>query len=149
MRVRLATASDRDVVLELIDKLLVELGSRPLQFAEIIPVFNDLIRHEDAGFVVICEMGNKVEAVCTVSFLQALRSHGRYAIIQEMYVVPEKRGSGIGSSALRFALAHAASSGCRFVELGTPKAGQRQIHFYERGGFVQVGARLRWTPTAS
>jgi GNAT superfamily N-acetyltransferase len=86
-----------------------------------------------------------VLAVCTVSFLSSLRTHGRYAIVQEMYIEPEVRSTGIGTSVLRFALDHAVAAGCRLVELGTTVPGQRQIQFYERAGFRQVGARLRWT----
>jgi GNAT superfamily N-acetyltransferase len=53
-----------------------------------------------------------VLAVCTVSFLQALRSRGRYAIIQEMYVEPDERSTGMGKTVLEFVLDHAASAGC-------------------------------------
>ena len=81
-----------------------------------------------------------------MSFVEALRSRGRYAIVQEMFVEPALRGSGIGASLLHFALDEAAASGCRFVELGTPLGGARPIAFYEREGFARVGERLRWTP---
>ena len=83
-------------------------------------------------------------AVCTVSYLTALRTQGRYAIIQEMYVNPDARSTGIGMAVLQFGLAHAAAHGCHTVELGTPYSGQRQIEFYRRAGFTEVGARLRW-----
>ena len=149
MNVRLATTSDCTVVLDLVSKLLVELGGGALQAAKATPVFHDLMTREDAGFVVLGETDHAASAVCTVSFLQALRSHGRYAIIQEMYVAPKERNTGMGTSVLRFALDHAIAVGCCFVELGTPTAGQRQIQFYERSGFVSVGARLRWMPRAS
>ena len=85
-------------------------------------------------------------AVCTVSFAHAMRSLGRYAIIQEMYVVPELRGSGIGKEMLAAALAAATERGAAFVELGTPLHGTRQVQFYERSGFTSVGERLRWRP---
>jgi len=149
MNVWLATTSDCTVVLDLVSKLLVELGGSSLQMAKATPVFHDLITREDAGFVVLGKTDHAVSAVCTMSFLQALRSHGRYAIIQEMYVAPKERSTGIGTSVLRFALDHALAVGCCFVELGTPTECHRQIQFYERSGFVSVGARLRWTPRAS
>jgi ribosomal protein S18 acetylase RimI-like enzyme len=86
------------------------------------------------------------DAVCTVSFVHAMRSLGRYAIIQEMYVVPERRSSGIGKELLEAALAAAIERGAAFVELGTPLHGTRQVQFYERSGFTSVGERLRWRP---
>ena len=99
-----------------------------------------------SGFVALAEDGDQFTAVCTVSFVDALRSVGRYAIIQEMYVVPGVRSSGVGLELLQFALDHAISRGCAMVELGTPYHGDRQIRFYQRAGFTEVGARLRWRP---
>lgn len=100
MRVRLATIADRDVVIQLVSKLFVELEGKALQPVKVAPVFHDLITREDAGFVALCKTEDAALAVCTVSFLQALRSRGRYAIIQEMYVEPDARSTGIGKTVI-------------------------------------------------
>jgi GNAT superfamily N-acetyltransferase len=146
MHVRHATVLDRDVVLELVSKLLVELGGVPLRRDDATPVFHDLISRCEAGFIVLGESDGVAQAVCTVSVLQALRSHGRYAIIQEMYVEPAVRSTGMGTAVLRFALNQAMAAGCHRVELGTPAQGERQIQFYQRSGFTPIGARLCWKP---
>lgn len=147
LKVRLATSDDRDAALHLVSALLTELGGAPPPAAALTPVFDALTTDANAGFIVIGEDdsddGNPV-AVCTVSYLTALRTQGRYAIIQEMYVAPDARSTGIGRAVLQCALAHAAAQGCHTVELGTPYHGQRQIAFYRRAGFTEVGARLRW-----
>ena len=75
---------------------------------------------------------------------EALRTGGRYAIVQEMYVDRSMRGSGIGAEVMRFVLGHASAVGCEVVELGTPVDGERAVAFYEGLGFRSVGARLRW-----
>ena len=145
LKVRLATLDDRDAALRLVSGLLAELGGTPPPAEAMSPVFDALASDGAAGFVVIGEDadGNAV-AVCTVSFLTALRTRGRYAIIQEMFVEPAARSNGAGMQVLQFALAHAAACGCDTVELGTPYHGERQIAFYRRAGFAEVGARLRW-----
>ena len=145
LKVRLATLDDRDAALRLASGLLAELGGTPPPAKAMSPVFDALASDGAAGFVVIGEDadGNAV-AVCTVSFLTALRTRGRYAIIQEMFVEPAARSSGAGMQVLQFALAHAVAMGCDTVELGTPYDGERQIAFYRRAGFTEVGARLRW-----
>ena len=144
INVRLATANDRDAALRLVSGLLAELGGVPPPADEMAPVFDDLVSGA-AGFIAIgTDDAGAAVAVCTVSFVTALRTRGRYAIIQEMFVVPDARSSGIGMAVLRFALEHAAASGCAIVELGTPANGHRQIAFYRRAGFTEVGARLRW-----
>ena len=145
LNVRLATPSDRDEVLRLVRGLLIELGGNPAPADDLFAVFDELVVGGDAGFIVIAEEEGRAKAVCTASFLQAIRTVGRYAILQEMYVEPDLRSSGVGRAVIDFALEHAVARGCQVVELGTPRNGQRQIEFYERAGFANVGARLRWT----
>ena len=142
--VKIAAAADRDAVLDLVGKLLAELGGTPPPAEAVSPVFDLLIDGGDAGFVILGESAGEPVAVCTVSYLQALRTRGRYAIIQEMFVEPRARSTGVGMAVLQFALDHAGANGCQTVELGTPYHGERQIQFYERAGFTEVGARLRW-----
>ena len=145
LNVRLATPSDRDEVLRLVNGLLVELGGSPRPADAVEPVIDELASGGTAGFIVIAEVDGAARAVCTASFVQALRTVGRYAIFQEMYVEPDWRSSGVGRAVIDFALEHAVACGCQVVELGTPRIGDRQIEFYERPGFVNIGARLRWT----
>ena len=145
LNVRLATPSDRGEALRLVRSLLIELGGSPAPPEALYGVFDTLAAGGDAGFVVIAEEDGAARAVCTASFAQAVRTVGRYAILQEMYVEPDSRSSGMGRAVIDFALEHAVASGCQVVELGTPRSGDRQIEFYERAGFVNVGARLRWT----
>ena len=144
--VRIATAADRDAVVNLVRKLLTELGAAPPAAEAMSPVFDRFFASGDGGFVALGEADGVFAAVCTVSYVEALRSVGRYAIIQEMYVEPGSRSTGVGMDVLRFALQYAVAQGCAMVELGTPFHGERQIQFYERAGFSNVGARLRWRP---
>ena len=143
---RLATRDDRDEVLRLVSELLVELGGVPPTAEAMTPVFERLVSGGDDGFIALGEVDGRAVAVCTVSFVQSLRTAGRHAVFQEMYVEPHSRSTGVGADVLRFALGHAVATGCRIVELGTPRVGERAISFYERNGFEVVGARLRWTP---
>jgi GNAT superfamily N-acetyltransferase len=149
LNVRLATSSDRDEVLRLVNGLLVELGGSPRPADSVSMVIDELADGGDSGFIVIAEVDSAAKAVCTASFVQALRTVGRYAIFQEMYVEPDWRSSGIGRAVIDFALERAVACGCQVVELGTPSIGDRQIEFYERAGFVNVGARLRWTTSGN
>lgn len=143
--VRLATVGDRDAVLRLVSALLVELGGEVIAPPAAAAPFFALVEG-DAGYVALGEVDGVSRAVCTVSFVEALRSRGRYAIVQEMFVEPAARGGGVGAALLRFVSDEAIAAGCLFVELGTPLDGARQIAFYERAGFARVGERLRWMP---
>ena len=144
--IRLAVARDRDAAIDLVRRLLTELGGTPAPAEAMAPVYERFADDGPSGFVALAEDDGRLVAVCTVSFVDALRSVGRYAIIQEMFVDPSVRSSGVGMEVLRFSLDHAVSRGCAMVELGTPYHGERQIQFYQRAGFTEVGARLRWRP---
>lgn len=144
LNIRLAGAADREVALRLAAALLAELGGTPPPEAAMSPVFDRLVG--GGGFVALGERDGDAIAVCTASFVDSLRTAGRYAVFQEMYVAPAERSSGAGMAVLRFALAQAAAAGCQCVELGTPRDGARAIAFYRRAGFAEVGARMRWLP---
>jgi len=131
-------------VLRLVRGLLIELGGNPAPAEELFAVFEELAADGDSGFIVIAERDGEAKAACAASYTAALRTVGRYAIIQEMFVEPEERSTGVGRAVIDFALEHAAARGCQVVELGTPRIGDRQIAFYERAGFANVGARMRW-----
>ena len=143
LNVRLATVDDREEVITLVRGLLIELGGSPAPAMELHGVYNSLVSG-GSGFIVIAEVDGVPRAACTASYAAALRTAGRYCILQEMFVETESRSSGVGQAVIEFALEHAAANGCQVVELGTPRRGDRQIEFYERAGFENVGARMRW-----
>ncbi|MBM3935147.1 MAG: GNAT family N-acetyltransferase [SAR202 cluster bacterium] len=143
MKTRTATARDAEKVIELVNCLLEELGARPIPYESAVPAFQSVAANEGAGSVIVAEEDSQVVGVCTLSFQTAMRTAGRYAVIQEMYVVPEHRSRSVGAQLVEHALAVARAHGCRVVELGTPPNGLRQEEFYRREGFEQVGMRFR------
>ena len=143
LNVRLATVDDQEEVITLVRGLLVELGGSPAPARELYGIYSSLVSG-GAGFIVLCEVDGVPRAACTASYTTSLRTAGKYCILQEMFVEPESRSSGVGQAVIEFALEHAAASGCQVVELGTPRRGERQIEFYQRAGFENVGARMRW-----
>ena len=144
LNVRLATPADRDEVLRLARGLLIELGGNPAPAEELHSLCDELVADNGAGFAVIAEEDGAAIAVCTASFQMAIRAAGKYCILQEMFVEPDSRSTGVGQAVIEFALQHALAAGCQVVELGTPRDGARAIQFYERSGFENIGARMRW-----
>jgi ribosomal protein S18 acetylase RimI-like enzyme len=140
---RLAGEKDGREVTRLVSALMVELGGRPLDPESAAKTWSHLCSEPELGFAVLGESAGQSHSVCTVSFAHAMRSTGRYAIVQEMYVTPALRSSGVGRQVLELALRAARERGCAFVELATPLEGERQIAFYRRSGFAVIGERLR------
>lgn len=113
MKVRHASEHDLDLVVDLVSRLLVELGGEPLRPAAAETTFRALVSDSKSGFILLGERRGQVCAVCTVSFVRALRSHGPHAIIQEMYVDADLRSTGVGERILRAGLDEAASRAAR------------------------------------
>jgi ribosomal protein S18 acetylase RimI-like enzyme len=143
MRLAIATEPDAPVVASMVNLLIEELGGVQLPTVEAQAAAAHLLRDRDAGFAVLAWEGTKPVGACTVSIQHAVRTLGRYGIIQEIYVTPESRSLGVGAELIALAQSEAEAQGCRTIELGTPPHGDRQIAFYQRAGFTPVGMRLR------
>lgn len=66
-----------------------------------------------------------------------------YGYAENVYIVPEERGKGIGTDLIRAVVAEARRQGCYKV-IGTSKTSNERAHiFYERLGFRNVGVEFR------
>ena len=145
MDTRLANGGDGVAVVALVNDLLLELGAELRTTDAALAAFSDLVGTAAPGAVIVGEEDDKLVGVCTLSFQLAIRTTGRYAIVQEMYVVPGYRGKGLGARLIERATDEARAQGCRVVELTTPPDGSRQEHFYSEVGFAPAGTRFRKT----
>jgi len=73
----------------------------------------------------------------------ALYTEGTFGIVQEFYIVPGARSSGIGGTLLDAAVEYARSKRWRRLELCTPALPEfeRSLAFYGRNGFEVTGGR--------
>ncbi len=70
--------------------------------------------------------------VLTLAF--SLEFGGVFALLDELYVVPESRGQGIGSAALRFIEEQCRELGAATLRLETGTENTSALRFYERHG---------------
>jgi len=143
MKIRLGIADDAGQVATAINDLILELGGAALPLAEAEAMSARVISGDVDGAIIVADDGDQLVGVCTISFQDSIRTLGRYAIIQEMYISPEHRNGGLGAELVDAAANEAASRGCNIVELSTPPDGANAERFYERIGFTHVGRRLR------
>jgi len=143
MNIRLAIENDAGQIATAINDLILELGGAALPQAEAEAMSARVISGDVDGVIIVADDGDHLVGVCTVSFQDAIRTLGSYAIIQEMYIAPEHRNGGLGAQLVDAVEDEAANRGCKIVELGTPPDGANAERFYERIGFTHVGRRLR------
>lgn len=90
-----------------------------------------LVRQDDQtlGYVII-----------TLGF--SIEYGGRDGFIDDLYLVPEARGRGLGRALLDFTLARAAELGIRTLHLEVETDNERATRLYRTAGFTETGRRL-------
>lgn len=141
-RIELAGAADRDDLLELLARQFAELEI-PLPAPKLASgVEGALADRRRGSFLLGREAGTPI-GVAYLNFQWSLEHGGPSAWLEELFVVPERRGTGIGGRLLAAACAHARERGCAAVDLEVEEAHPRAARLYEREGFLRH-RRDRW-----
>jgi GNAT superfamily N-acetyltransferase len=64
--------------------------------------------------------------------------------LEELYVVPEFRGAGLGSQLLEATIQECAQRGCQALDLEVESDHERVETLYQRFGFTPLPTRRRW-----
>src|SRR5258708_7934023 len=103
-----------------------------------------LVGVPDRGAVLVAREGSADVGVAVLATTWTLEHGGRVAWLDELYVVPERRGCGIGGALLQRARDLAHAQGCVALELEIDGAHDRAAHLYQRAGFDRLD-RTRWS----
>lgn len=92
---------------------------------------------------IIGEHKNKPVAVVTFTETYALYAGGKIGVIQEFYVSPELRSSGVGSTLIEQVKKYGKQHDWSCIELCTPPLPEfeRTLNFYQQNGLTPVGGR--------
>jgi len=133
---------DREAIIALLrrqlDEHAIELAHALLEAA-----VDGVLSEPTRGFVLLARQRGEPIGVAYVSLVWTLEHGGRSAWLEEIYVIPERRGSGTGGDLLSAVLDHARTEGCAAVDLEVDADHARAAHLYERAGFRQH-RRTRW-----
>lgn len=75
------------------------------------------------------------DGVAVLRFRPSLWTRADECYLAELYVVPTRRGAGLGRVLLRACLDRAAERGCDFIDLATTEDDVVARHLYESEGF--------------
>ncbi len=92
---------------------------------------------------IIGEYENKGIAVVTLTETYALYAGGKIGVIQEFYVSPEYRASGVGSMLIEQVQTYGQRQNWSCIELCTPPLPEfeQTLNFYQKNGLMPVGGR--------
>lgn len=102
-----------------------------------------LLERPQRGRFVVAEVDGALVGFAALSYLWTLERGGRAAWLDELYVLPEQRGRGLGQRLLDAALAAAAADGATAVDLEIEAGHERVESLYRRNGF-HPEARRHW-----
>src|SRR5262249_26338223 len=98
-------------------------------------LLQELVRHADYGLCVVIERANITVGYFVLGFGFSLEFGGRDALLDELYVVPDCRGRGIGKAALEFAAAKCRERGLAALHLEADYFNKRAHALYLQFGF--------------
>jgi GNAT superfamily N-acetyltransferase len=145
---RVATVKDAEIIGSLVVDLTTEISEvTKAQHFDIdlngtIQRCNELI--SDGHYsAIIGVYGNKPIAVVTMTETYALYAGGKIGVIQEFYVSPEFRASGVGSTLFEQVQHYGNKHNWSCIELCTPPLPEfeRTLNFYQKNGLIPVGGR--------
>ncbi|OUS27637.1 GNAT family N-acetyltransferase [Gammaproteobacteria bacterium 45_16_T64] len=143
-----ATSNDAEIIGLLVVDLTSEISEVTqvkhfsIDINETIQRCRDLII-EGHYAAILCFSGGQPIAVATIAETYALYAGGKIGVIQEFYVAPEFRSSGVGAMLIEKVRDYGRNNHWACIELCTPPlpAFDRTVSFYQRNGLTPVGGR--------
>lgn len=103
-----------------------------------------LIEMPERGALLLARDGEDWVGLAALAYTWTLEHGGLVAWLDELYVVPARRGEGLGAALLARAVELCIGAGCRAIELEVDSGHRRAENFYRRAGFEPL-ARSRWS----
>jgi GNAT superfamily N-acetyltransferase len=141
---RLADVSDAGTLARLLYDFNTEFDSQTDSADVLATRFERLLRDE-AVLALLASDESGATGFALVTLRPAIWFDGPVATLDELYVVPAKRGCGIGTALLAKARSLVLLRGCPEMHINVDEVDVDTRRFYERHGFVnvEVGADYR------
>ena len=93
------------------------------------------------GEMVVLLVGTGPDGLAVLRFRPSLWSEALECYLAELYVVPDRRGRGLGRALMNAAIAHARRRGADYMDLGTSEDDVAARRLYESLGFTNREGR--------
>jgi ribosomal protein S18 acetylase RimI-like enzyme len=131
--VRRATPGDAPDVARLLHDFNTEFDEPTPDVETLEGRYAEQIRNRDVTVLLI---GDGPDGFAQLRFRPWVHSAGLHSYLEELYVVPDLRGNGLGRALLEAAMETARGEGADYMELGTSETDEAARHLYERFGFT-------------
>ena len=137
IEIRFAVPDDAATAARLQVEFAVEFDSPTPSREVLTPRFRKLIADASA-FVLFAGGSPEPEGYAVVTLRPTVYCDGPLAVLDELYVVPGLRGTGIGTVLLQHAIAEVLRRGGGEMHINVDEVDVDARRFYERHGFVNV-----------
>jgi GNAT superfamily N-acetyltransferase len=129
---RLATVDDAEEIARLLDDFNSEFNS-PSPGAEVLSARLRVLLAGDETIAIVA--GSPAVAVALITLRPNVWYAGKVALLDELYVVPHRRGQGIGSAVVGELLSISPTMGVDLIEINVDEGDVDAQRFYRRHGF--------------
>jgi GNAT superfamily N-acetyltransferase len=131
--VRRANLDDAPTIARLLHDFNLEFGEPTPPVATLAQRIAHLLKGADT---VVLLVGESPDGLAVLRFREAIWSSGLDCCLAELYVMPARRGNGLGRALVEAALQEARDRGADSVEIGVDEPDHVARHLYERLGFT-------------
>jgi ribosomal protein S18 acetylase RimI-like enzyme len=142
LKIEKATVEDIDHLLVLLQEQFLEHEIR-FSNTQLKTAIRQLLTQEGLGFVLTAREKDQLLGFAVISFAWTLEHGGKSAWLDELYVLPDFRNAGIGTTLIEQVIIEAEKSACLAIDLEVDDNHQRAANLYERKGFHRL-KRSRW-----
>jgi ribosomal protein S18 acetylase RimI-like enzyme len=135
-----AGTADTQAVAQLLFDFNTEYGDPTPPPDELAVRIEELLDSGDTAIMLGTDDGKPV-AVAVMRFRLALWTRAKECYLAELYVVPARRGQGLGRMLLEGAIELARGEGADYMDLGTSEDDVAARRLYERLGFSRTEGR--------
>jgi GNAT superfamily N-acetyltransferase len=94
-----------------------------------------IIGSPEAGLIIVARQKGRVVGMVNLLYTLSTAVGDRVALMEDMVVLPNARGSGVGSRLLEHTIQLARLNGCKRITLLTDRANESAQRFYQQHGF--------------
>ncbi|MDF2449787.1 MAG: GCN5-related N-acetyltransferase [Bacteroidota bacterium] len=141
-----ATQKDIHEILLLLKELYTELGEEKESVIYLNEEFlKNILNSEQTEIFLAKTPDHQVAGILTLTESQSIYAGGTYALLDEMFIVPQYRNSGIGTSFIKKMKEMGKQRSWKRIDVTAPTEERlnKAVNFYEKCGFVFTGPKLK------
>jgi GNAT superfamily N-acetyltransferase len=135
MQINAANASDIPALCELLNILFSQEAEFKPDYQAQSRGLARIISNPEIGLIVVARQDGQVVGMVNLLYTVSTALGDRVALLEDMVVSPNARGSGVGSKLLEQAIQFARLEGCKRITLLTDRANESAQRFYQKHGF--------------